>query len=176
MVEPVIYFDILAETAKQLREHVDLSGPGASFGIDTYRISRIPFEPGSQAKFIQSLNPPEVIVSPGRYIRIPEQEGTNRREDVYFPVLIQFVGMTDPEWFDQDTLKRELSWEQATRSFFINGNLRLEVFKPEGYVNKVIVNKTEMIDPNQFVVLEIAASAVALDVVVRTPRDSRGTV
>lgn len=170
MAHPVIFFDILETVAQLLNDFVDVEG------VDSFRIARIPFDSAERAEFIQQLNPPEVIISPGRYVSSPENEGNNKREDVYYPVLIQFYGSAGAEWFDLESLKRELGWEQQTRKFFVNANLRNLVFKPEGYLNKVIVSRNQTVDPTQFVLLKKSISFVVLEVSVREGRNTEGTV
>lgn len=170
-----VWWDICDEVRNQIRDRIDFESydglrPPSKENI---RVWMIPFGSNSQGE--RRVGFPAILVSPGRIAEIPPSGGTNARDDVIYPVLIQIVMRTATE-FDEGTIRTLLKWGEQIRKYFNQQNLRGEVWESQGYVNIAWVEGMDFIDERQFQLQGDCVQAIPLSVMSREPRDSDGLV
>lgn len=171
-----VYHDILTSVQAGIIADVDLTATGNVPAISTAAVVlRFRAFGTDRKEWCKNERIPGVIISPGRAIRVPANEGTNCTDDVHYLVHLQIVDH-DESRYNANRMASWTDWMERIRKYFHESNLKNNVFATAGYVNEVRVPELDPLDERLFSVHDRCVMAMVLDVVAREPRDAAGSV
>lgn len=170
-----VYFDILTSCETGLKNDVNLTGINGMPGIDDSAIVLRLQSFGSDSKqWASNELLPGIVISPGRHVSRPPQEGTNQTDDAHYLVNFQIVDH-EQDRLERDRLNTWTTWMERIAKYFHHSNLKLNVFSSAGYVNRVVIPEISPFDERMFAIHQRCVMAHVIDVVAREPRDATGT-
>lgn len=148
-----VFYDLLVNLQRQLREHVDLTGEGNSARIrpEAIVLRHAPFDTDKKG-WSTNEETPGILVSPGRTISVDESAGDNERDMILYPVSIQIIDGGETGRMDQRCLESWLKWQENIRKYLNQQNLRKSVWDDAGYVSLCTMPQQEQINTQLFAV------------------------
>lgn len=128
-------------------------------------IRKLPFT-DNDMKHDRSEDLPGIIISPVG-AESPPNEGTNRRDDTWYKILVQIID-NDPT-YKTENLKSYLKWQQQIRKYFQSAE-RSDVQSDDGYANFGFVTSQDVVDPKLYPLHKLFVGGLSLIFGVRETR------
>jgi len=110
---------------------------------------------------------PGLIISPPKIVHRPITEGTNLRDDVYYPILIQLIDKDNQERLTN--LRTYTKWLEQIAKYFHNQG-RANVLTTDGQVNIAGASQTFVVDRKMWFRERLFVGGVIVNFKSREPR------